>query len=134
MLDPTSQKQGSTRVGSTRANRGFNPKYDSETYLGISQLATEPTTKPFCLQPSAQSSKQAPVNTQFKVELSSKSAMLGKRTSPDSLKICEENAIRESAEPDSSLSLSESEQSDSETPEQPQRTSSSTVSSLYSFC
>ena len=33
--DDTHKNYLSTRVGSTRANRGFNPKYDSGTYLGI---------------------------------------------------------------------------------------------------
>ena len=31
----THKLQGSTRVGSSRPNRGVNPKYDSEMYLGL---------------------------------------------------------------------------------------------------
>ena len=57
-------------MGSTRANRGFNPKYDSETYLGISQLNTEPATKPFTLQPGNPVAKLVPQMSQTKVELS----------------------------------------------------------------
>jgi len=47
---------GAKRIASKRANRGINPKYDSEIYLGLSgsntnpsDVCENPTAKPFTL-------------------------------------------------------------------------------------
>lgn len=47
--NPSGRQQGSTRVGSTRPNRGINHKYDSETYLGMQGGPPLAEPKPFSL-------------------------------------------------------------------------------------
>lgn len=58
-INPEETEQTAKRTVSKRANRGINPKYDSQIYLGLSgntnqsEVCENPTTRPFTLVPEA---------------------------------------------------------------------------------